>query len=104
MNHRDFVEKIKQRYQETLQEPITTEKLKLIVDMVFQVITDNLKKGIDTRITDFGVFRSFFRKTRKGNSPIIGENYHIPGRQSVAFRSATKLKQEIANREVVDEE
>jgi DNA-binding protein HU-beta len=62
-----------------------------VVNRVFALIADALKKGEDVRVTGFGTFRSVETKERTGRNPRTGEEIQIPASRRVVFSAGSGL-------------
>ncbi|WP_336056199.1 DNA-binding protein HupB [Nitratireductor sp. CH_MIT9313-5] len=65
------------------------------VDAVFQVITNELKKGGDVRLVGFGNFSVSRREASKGRNPQTGAEVDIPARNVPKFSAGKGLKDAI---------
>ncbi|KFB10419.1 DNA-binding protein HupB [Nitratireductor basaltis] len=65
------------------------------VDAVFQVITNELKKGGDVRLVGFGNFSMSRREASKGRNPQTGAEVDIPARNVPKFSAGKGLKDAI---------
>jgi len=70
--------------------------IKMIVDMTFDVIKDNLDNDDDLTITGFGKFFSKQADERIGRNPITGKSLKIPARKVPKFKYSKKFRDEIA--------
>jgi DNA-binding protein HU-beta len=66
-----------------------------IVDGVFEMITNTLKKGGDVKIMGFGNFRVAKRKARKGRDPRTGEAVNIKASKAPRFSAGKALKEAV---------
>ena len=71
---------------------LTKKETELIVNTVFDNITDALGKGDKVELRGFGSFRIRHRNSRKGRNPKTGEEIPITARRVVTFRPGQKLK------------
>ncbi|NJL97279.1 HU family DNA-binding protein [Candidatus Gracilibacteria bacterium] len=62
---------------------------------LFEIITENLKKGKEVNATGFGIFRVVKRKERMGVNPKTGKAMKIGSSVSVAWRVGKTLKEAI---------
>jgi DNA-binding protein HU-beta len=63
-----------------------------IVDAVFDVITDALKKQDEVRIPNFGVFKVVETAARKARNPQTGEEVKVPAGKRPRFTPGKALK------------
>jgi nucleoid DNA-binding protein len=63
-----------------------------VVDLLFDKITDALKKGEEVAISGFGSFRVTKRAARSGVNPRTGEKISIPPMNVPKFRAGKGLK------------
>lgn len=57
-----------------------------IFDSIFIQISEDLKKGNEVTVKDFGTFKLETRSARKGRNPQTGEVIDIPEKQVVKFK------------------
>jgi DNA-binding protein HU-beta len=62
------------------------------VDLVFDTITDALKKGGDVRLVGFGTFSVAARAASEGRNPRTGEKINIPASKQPKFKPGKGLK------------
>lgn len=74
---------------------ISKIKAETIITFLFQNITDNLSKGDKVSISGFGKFLINKRGAREGRNPATGEKIKIKASNSLKFKIAKKLKNEI---------
>lgn len=80
---------------ERLKEKEKNVSKKVVMDVVselFEVMTENLRSGVEVKLIPFGVFKVVNRKERTGINPQSGEKVVIPARQVVKFVPGKKLK------------
>jgi DNA-binding protein HU-beta len=70
-------------------------KVAEIVDATFDVMTDNLRRQIEVRIPNFGVFVVVNAKARKARNPQTGEEVKVPPSRRARFRPGKGLKEVI---------
>ena len=69
---------------------------KSVAEKVFNAtFEDELKKGENVSVSQFGTFKISERKARKGRNPRTGEEISIAASKSVAFKAGSDLKKEI---------
>ncbi len=71
---------------------LTAKAAREAVTVMFQTITDSLKKGDKVVITGFGTFMVRSRKSRAGRNPQTGERINIPARKTPGFTAGKALK------------
>jgi DNA-binding protein HU-beta len=71
-------------------------KAVIVVDTIFQSITETLKAGKEIRLVGFGSFVVAERKATKGHDPRTGAEIDIPEGRSVRFRPGKGLREAIA--------
>lgn len=86
MRKRDIVLKI------TQDTAIKQVVVKDVVQRVFDVILEALKKGERIELRNFGVFYVKKRKKRIGRNPKTGEVVPVPERYRVAFKPGLEMK------------
>ena len=74
---------------------LTKKETELIVNTVFDNITEALAKGDKVELRGFGSFRIRHRNSRKGRNPKTGEEIPISARRVVTFHASQKLKSQI---------
>jgi DNA-binding protein HU-beta len=62
------------------------------VDVVFDSITEALKKGTEVRLVGFGTFVVTKRRASEGRNPRTGETINIPESKLPKFRAGKALK------------
>lgn len=62
-----------------------------LVNEVFDLIADALRKGDEVRITGFGTFKAAETKERPGRNPRTGEEITIPAGKRVSFAAGSAL-------------
>ncbi|MFZ2587251.1 MAG: HU family DNA-binding protein [Alphaproteobacteria bacterium] len=63
-----------------------------VIDSFVEVITKNLKKGNEVRLTGFGTFTTAKRKATTGRNPRTGATIKIAASTSPKFRAGKSLK------------
>ncbi len=61
-------------------------------DVIFDSITDHLKRGERVQINSFGSFSLSSRAARKGRNPATGQSINIPASKNARFKPAKDLK------------
>lgn len=70
----------------------TQTETSVMLDEVFQTITDALTSGEKVQIADFGTFEVKDRAPRTGRNPKKNIPVYIPAKRAPIFRAATVLK------------
>lgn len=65
---------------------------KVLVNRVFAIIADELAKGEDVKLANFGVFSISQKKARLGRNPKTGKDVPIDARTVLTFKASEKLK------------
>lgn len=86
MNKKELIDTVSQ------QRNITRKEAELLVDTVFDTITDSVVSGDKVLISGFGTFRVNNRKARKGISPKTQKEMIIPASKTVTFKPSNRLK------------
>jgi integration host factor beta subunit len=68
------------------------KEVALIVDTVFESITQSLTRGDKVEIRGFGSFRVKQRSARKGRNPRTGEEVQVPSKLIPYFKAGKDLK------------
>lgn len=66
-----------------------------IVDLVFDTITDCMKKGEEVSIAGFGIFLVKQRAARQARNPRTGEMVSVPAMKAPKFRPGKGLKEAV---------
>ncbi len=66
-----------------------------IVDMVFDSITNSLKKGEEVSIAGFGIFTVKQRAARQARNPRTGEMVNVAAMKVPKFRAGKALKETV---------
>ena len=74
---------------------LTLKDTKLIVDIVFDSMTEALAKGDRIDVRGFGNFTIKERVERKGRNPKTGESVQIPAKRNIHFKLGRELKDRI---------
>lgn len=103
-------EKIKEIYQRKLGGTLTKAKLAealierrlasrrdalRLVDTVFTLIKDSLRRGEDVLLSGFGKFRVRTKTARPGRNPKTGEHVVIRAHKTVTFQYSSRLREKI---------
>ncbi len=71
---------------------LTNKAAKDAVTVVFETITDALKRGEKVVVTGFGTFMVRKRAARKGRNPQTGAEIQIPSTKTPGFTAGKSLK------------
>ena len=66
-----------------------------IVDLVFDSITNSLKKGEEVSIAGFGIFNVKQRAARQARNPRTGEMVNVAAMKVPKFRAGKALKETV---------
>ena len=76
---------------------LTKKQTEIVVNTLFQSITDSLGEGDKVELRGFGSFRVRQRDARVGRNPKSGEKVEVPAKKIPFFKAGKEL------RELVDE-
>ena len=75
---------------------LNRSQIKVIVDIMFDTITDSLTKQKPVELRDFGRFSIKTIKAKyNARNPKTGEIIYVPEKKKVSFKMSKHLKQEI---------
>lgn len=86
MNKKELVEMV------CTQRDLTKKDAEILVDTVFDAITQKVIEGDKVLISGFGTFKVNHRKERKGISPKTQKEMLIPASKTVTFKPSNRLK------------
>ena len=86
MTRADLVEKVANKIN------LTKKQTEVIVNTVFQSITDSLSKGDKVELRGFGSFRIRERNARVGRNPKSGEKVEVPAKKVPFFKAGKELR------------
>ena len=72
---------------------LTKKQTEVIVNTVFQSITDSLAEGDKVELRGFGSFRIRERNSRVGRNPKSGETVEVPAKKVPFFKAGKELKE-----------
>lgn len=72
-----------------------TKESKIAVETIFEVIREQLLKGNNIDIFNFGKLENKTRAARKGRNPATGEEIQIAESRTVGFKPKPKFKNEL---------
>lgn len=70
----------------------TKKSAEELVDMIFDSIAGELKKGGEVSLSGFGIFAVKTRAAREARNPRTGATVHVPSMKVPKFRPAKALK------------
>lgn len=88
MNRSDLVRALNQKGYYKVQ-------AEMVVNDVFEIITDSLSSGEQVMIKNFGIFSVHYRSGRRMHNVNTGQSINIPGHGFVTFRPAEALKESV---------
>ena len=91
MTKAELVEKV------ATQIDLTKKQTEVVINTLFQSITDSLGQGDKVELRGFGSFRVRHRDARVGRNPKSGEKVEVPAKKVPFFKAGKEL------RELVDE-
>ncbi|OOQ92161.1 HU family DNA-binding protein [Bacillus cereus] len=87
MNKTELIKEVAERA--SLSQKDATASVQAVLDQV----TQSLAKGDSVQLVGFGTFEE--RSTRTGRNPQTGEEMHIPGGKTPAFKAGKLLKEAV---------
>jgi integration host factor subunit beta len=72
---------------------LTKKETELIVNTVFDNITEALAKGDKVELRGFGSFRIRHRNSRKGRNPKTGDSVSVPEKRVPFFKVGKRLRE-----------
>ncbi|MCH7921961.1 MAG: integration host factor subunit beta [Nitrospinae bacterium] len=91
MTKAELVEKVAERID------LTKKQTEVIVNTVFQSITEALADGDKVELRGFGSFRVRHRHSREGRNPKTGATVFIPAKKVPFFKAGKELREIIDN-------
>ncbi len=89
MNKSELVEKLAERAR------ITKKRAEQVVNLVFDQMTQALKRGERIEIRGFGSFTSKSYDAYTGRNPRTGETIHVPAKRLPFFKVGKELKERV---------
>ena len=74
---------------------LTRKDEEIVVDTIFDVMTDSLSRGEGIEIRGFGSFKVKHRRERQGRNPKTGEQVQIPAKRVPFFKVGKELNERI---------
>jgi len=90
MNKSDLVQSVSARMPN-----LAAKDLEVIVNIIFDAMTNSLSKGDRIEIRGFGSFEVRHRKPRLGRNPKTGENVQVGTRRVPFFKVGKELKEKV---------
>lgn len=87
MTKAELVEKVAERID------LTKKQTEVIVNTVFQSITEALAEGDKVELRGFGSFRVRHRDSREGRNPKTGTTVSIPAKRVPFFKAGKELRE-----------
>ena len=79
---------------------LTKKQTEVIVNTVFQSITDSLAEGDKVELRGFGSFRIRERNSRVGRNPKSGEKVDVPAKKVPFFKAGKELRAIVDEKEL----
>lgn len=89
MNKKELIDRVANKRN------MTKKEAELLVDTVFDTITESVLEGDKVLLSGFGTFKVHHREERKGVSPKSKEIITIPASKTLTFKPSNKLKDEM---------
>lgn len=93
MTKSELVEIIAENYGE-----ITRREAEVVVNEIFQAISEALAKGERVELRGFGSFTTKHRNPRVGRNPKTGESVQVPGKVVPHFKPGKELRDRVDQR------
>ncbi len=90
MTKRQLIEKLAQKV-----EGLSLKDAELVVDTIFQAMTEALAKGERIEIRGFGSFEVRTRKAKMGRNPKTGEKVFVPEKRVPFFKVGKELRMRV---------
>jgi integration host factor subunit beta len=74
---------------------ISKKDTETVVNTIFEIMTDCLRRGDRIEIRGFGSFQVKVREAREGRNPKTGEEVKIPAKRTPFFKVGKELKERI---------
>ena len=72
---------------------LTKKQTEVIVNILFNSITEALSQGDKVELRGFGSFRIRSRNPREGRNPKTGDAVHIPAKKVPFFKAGKELRE-----------
>lgn len=73
-------------------------KVKEVVQMTFESLTDTLVEEGRIELRNFGVFEVKYRKPRKARNPRTGAQVDAPGKYVISFKAGKSMEERVQNK------
>ncbi len=90
MTKSDLIERVAERVPD-----ISKKDTELVVNTIFDSMTDALRSSDRIEIRGFGSFQVKIREAREGRNPKTGEEVKIPAKRTPFFKFGKELKERI---------
>lgn len=90
MTKSDLVSKVAERMSH-----VSKKDTEMIVNSVFESMSEALKRGDRIEIRGFGSFQVKLRESREGRNPKTGEIVSIPAKRTPFFKVGKELKERV---------
>lgn len=77
---------------------LTKKQTEIIVNILFNSITEALSDGDKVELRGFGSFRIRDRNPREGRNPKTGDTVHIPAKKVPFFKAGKELRELVDKR------
>lgn len=91
MTKKEFIQEVKEAAINNVK--LSTTDIEIIIENVFDCITENLRKGNTVAWPKFGKFERVTSNPKKGRNPATGETIDIPAKNKVKFKMFSTLKE-----------
>lgn len=91
MNKNELIDYISEKIKSDVSKTLITE----VLELAFQGIEGELKKGGEARFVGFGSFKVTRRKATSGRNPRTGETIKIAASNRVKFTAGKELKEAV---------
>jgi len=90
MTKSDLIERVAAR-----KEHVSKKDTELVVNTIFDSMTEALRSGDRIEIRGFGSFQVKVREAREGRNPKTGDEVRIPAKRTPFFKVGKELKERI---------
>ena len=90
MTKRQLIEKLAERVKD-----LSIKDAELIVNTIFEAMTEALASGDRIEIRGFGSFQVKHRRAREGRNPRTGEKVHVEAKKVPFFKVGKELRQRV---------
>lgn len=89
MNKKEMIREVALRVE------MTQKDAGVVVDAVFDTITDELASGGEVNVTNFGKFVSVYKEARTARNPQDGSVVEVPAHNTLKFKASSTLKEAV---------